>query len=969
MTGVQTCALPILNAIRTLRDFQESAEKVNSVRVNFPPRDSTYKQIRGYLLEAQCWLDMEDMKQAGEVIKKVVSANRKRKSHDESPFLPKEIIDELNLLVEEEPNNNASTEKELWKKSKLKEIFSRRPNLQTDAIKLILQYNSEEWRSHYPEADEDGEQYFEEAEKRISELKAVIAIHADEPFQRQNLKELALNWLEALSRIKKGHFAIQSSGWRKAVTTVTACLNEGPPSSEACNFSYEQPGDIANEIWGDTFKKFPRTTREKLFMLLSDLTDGCEKFFHDDAIHKPSTNGGSCNHNDERIFLGELTKFELKAHGMEICQDKNDVCFQNQMEETRKDIYPCKDTYEHRRALRRGRVLRKYIRYAEGGENKKCQGKSKCFPRLTKDWAWLDRECTSGNEAESAHVCLERVLDAWNNGEDADGSVLKLKDYKKIIGNSDYETWLHPGRSKQPTNLYNNVTGVEFVALRRWNSYTPELSFSKGGGYFVFVPVKSKANESSDAPGGTFRETRLGVVIDPGFDFIHNFFSQGFTLDDIDVVLITHADPDHINDFGGLADLLREREKRGEGKFKKIYTFMPRNAQKILKRFISDGPFRNLYYDTILVDAYKDLEESGAEITDEVFHYTLFQPEAEQKPETPCMRVEEKKDLIGADDREGLWLTIKPIEASHDDHAGGQRSSYGYVLKFEEKKTNSKKETLAVVGFTGDSQWFPAFAPKFKDCHLVCSHMGSVLGDKAKSYNKKGGPTIGGWEALIRKKNHPYLPGEILFLEQLRKLDDVPEQRIVVLSEFGEEMKGQMRRDICERLNRCLGIGGNAGYCWSNFAVPSTPKEEVTKDWILKLKEICIRLNRCSGIDKNVGSCWRCQTCKEKIGEKQLRTIPADIGLRISLCSGKKLQVHCVLCERFSEPDECVWVPLGKEEALFYLCGSCSRSKSMDVKIAKFKSVLEFGRPLRSAPPSLPSKKKTTTKQQGKDEI
>ena len=203
----------------------------------------------------------------------------------------------------------------------------------------------------------------------------------------------------------------------------------------------------------------------------------------------------------------------------------------------------------------------------------------------------------------------------------------------------------------------------------------------------------------------------------------------------------------------------------------------------------------------------------------------------------------------------------------------------------------------------------------------------------------------------------------------LVKLDDVPEQRIVVLSEFGEEMKGQMRRDICERLNRCLGIGGNAGYCWSNFAVPSTPKEEVTKDWILKLKEICIRLNRCSGIDKNVGSCWRCQTCKEKIGEKQLRTIPADIGLRISLCSGKKPQVHCVLCERFSDPDDFVWVPFGNEEALFYLCGSCSRSKSMDVKIAKFKSVLEFGRPLRSAPPSLPSKKKTTTKQQGKDEI
>jgi len=62
--------------------------------------------------------------------------------------------------------------------------------------------------------------------------------------------------------------------------------------------------------------------------------------------------------------------------------------------------------------------------------------------------------------------------------------------------------------------------------LRKWNSYTPiipsEKGDNKGGGYFLYHKGK-------------------GIVIDPGFNFIENFYQEGFKVADIDAILITHA--------------------------------------------------------------------------------------------------------------------------------------------------------------------------------------------------------------------------------------------------------------------------------------------------------------------------------------------------------------------------------------------------------------------------------------------
>ena len=82
------------------------------------------------------------------------------------------------------------------------------------------------------------------------------------------------------------------------------------------------------------------------------------------------------------------------------------------------------------------------------------------------------------------------------------------------------------------------------TVLRRWNSFTPALASSvnpsKGGGYFLYFQKNNKS---------------LGIVIDPGYDFLDNLFSQGYRIGDIDVIIVSHAHPDHTDKRDGFPRL------------------------------------------------------------------------------------------------------------------------------------------------------------------------------------------------------------------------------------------------------------------------------------------------------------------------------------------------------------------------------------------------------------------------------
>jgi len=91
---------------------------------------------------------------------------------------------------------------------------------------------------------------------------------------------------------------------------------------------------------------------------------------------------------------------------------------------------------------------------------------------------------------------------------------------------------------------------LTFTCLRKWNSYTPiaggGLASRKGGGYFI-------------------QSGKKGIVVDPGFNFIENFISLGYTFNAITDVIITHAHIDHTSDIESIITALYTYNKNLEG--------------------------------------------------------------------------------------------------------------------------------------------------------------------------------------------------------------------------------------------------------------------------------------------------------------------------------------------------------------------------------------------------------------------
>ena len=82
------------------------------------------------------------------------------------------------------------------------------------------------------------------------------------------------------------------------------------------------------------------------------------------------------------------------------------------------------------------------------------------------------------------------------------------------------------GKSIPPVKNGEEIIG-RLCVLRRWNSFTPTLrssvNASKGGGYFLYfsVPKDNKGMNSKNT---------FGIVVDPGYNFLEKFFSQGFKI-------------------------------------------------------------------------------------------------------------------------------------------------------------------------------------------------------------------------------------------------------------------------------------------------------------------------------------------------------------------------------------------------------------------------------------------------------
>lgn len=231
------------------------------------------------------------------------------------------------------------------------------------------------------------------------------------------------------------------------------------------------------------------------------------------------------------------------------------------------------------------------------------------------------------------------------------------------------------------------------MILKRWQSINPIIpqlgtNRLRGGGYFLTWNNK-------------------GIVIDPGFDFIQNFYDEGFSIEDIDAIIITHSHPDHdaeLSDITALINELNEFNSKFGKPLKKIDVFLNDSTHWKYSSWLQATKVK-------LGKVFSLSSLCWDKGTDEFL-------------EGPY-RGENTLDLSKGD----YAMKINVIPAWHDDVIS-KTASIG--LKFELFRD---QECAGIIGYTGDTGLYEvkkadgskkSIEDYYADCDIIIANIGDV---------------------------------------------------------------------------------------------------------------------------------------------------------------------------------------------------------------------------------------------------
>ena len=350
--------------------------------------------------------------------------------------------------------------------------------------------------------------------------------------------------------------------------------------------------------------------------------------------------------------------------------------------------------------------------------------------------------------------------------------------------------------------------------------------------------------------------------------------------------MITHAHPDHIENFTNLLTLLREREKRlkKENAFNRLispkeHSILLTMTEGVFKRIRLNLSAEEKFIRDVVVLSAQEFRVRGNNAGKSSLNLYLDEKYV-------CHMSLDEEKLV-----DKRIVSLDAARAWHDDYTG--YDTIGLKIKHHNCKTecndhkceNTKKDIAdrKILGIIGDSRYNRKLHEDYKECNVLVTHLGSLLDDamyedfyKTPYDNKyfKDENLIKQLKFMLAKKNHLYLPGIALLICDLNKpigTESCETQKtsqyefpLMILSEFGEELRGGLRKDIAKRL---------------------------------------------SLFEKN--------ECK-----KPLPIIPGDVGLRVDI--GRK-KVFCCICHRYVEPIEIIpETVLPDEESMAYVCVDCN---------------------------------------------
>jgi ribonuclease BN (tRNA processing enzyme) len=512
------------------------------------------------------------------------------------------------------------------------------------------------------------------------------------------------------------------------------------------------------------------------------------------------------------------------------------------------------------------------------------------------DGKWAP-ECSpcSIDETAGAFSCL---LACQPNGTSHKPDYLPQTHYEQIMSRWDEHFLDHlEKRSRHEVKGFGSMraTALRFEGLQRWNSSSPAQGRSVGGGYLVY---------HTDTNG----VVDLGIAIDPGFDYIRNLFRMGFSLQDIDIVLISHSHIDHCRDFESMIILLQELRKR-RGVVKRLHVIFTLGVYRKLQHVIESPAFRE-FIEPYIIDIGKEIHQDYFESLPSGIVFRFEPVFGLQSPDSSGAAREEHDALIrGARYRallEGeavsgkrLSVEIRPTQAFHEDHSG-YSDSFGFMIV-----VNPPSGRSITLGYTGDTKWVPDVVNQYRDCDTLLVHLGSLIkprkGKAGREYRFDRYKVPRECETLIREANHPYLMGALRFLGQASRIIVRKEHKpLVMLSEFGEELRGGIRVDLIRRLK-------DAYRTYLDF------------------------------IPVDVGT------------SVLLRLWPEGESTRLPDGIGANPYVRCAICDEFVPLEMVEFDRYGEDEALYCVCSTCERGVPAHIRQDRLKRLYEVGHELEAA--------------------
>jgi len=232
------------------------------------------------------------------------------------------------------------------------------------------------------------------------------------------------------------------------------------------------------------------------------------------------------------------------------------------------------------------------------------------------------------------------------------------------------------------------IRGNELQVLRRWNSHTPMLHFSHGGGYLL-------------------RWRGKGTVIDPGVTFLDVFQRphpveqmKPHRMDDIDLMLVTHDHVDHCEDLGMLLVFLRDYNKWRKDKHK-----LPRTLDLVQS---IGAHFRSV----ILLDNAENRKSVHA------IDVPPPRPEREQTTHDPL-------------DLKAYNMDLEEFSADHTEVLGC-KSALGFRMRLHNKAGGT-----FVYCDTGDTSYNSNLTEEYRNADLLLLHVGTME-DVKKEPNGRG---------------------------------------------------------------------------------------------------------------------------------------------------------------------------------------------------------------------------------------